>query len=112
YSGGAVVSYGGHVWTAKWWTQGDTPGSNGQDVWTDGGACSGGTGSPTPTPTSPTPSPSVPAGCAAPAWSAATAYSGGAVVSYGGHVWTAKWWTQGDTPGSNGQDVWTDGGAC
>ena len=24
-SGGAVVSYGGHKWTAKWWTQGDIP---------------------------------------------------------------------------------------
>ncbi|MGH6656325.1 MAG: carbohydrate-binding protein, partial [Actinocrinis sp.] len=39
-------------------------------------------------------------------------YNGGAVVSYNGDQWTAKWWTQGDIPGSNAQGVWTDGGAC
>jgi chitinase/chitodextrinase len=100
YSGGAVVSYNGHLWTAKWWTQGDTPGSNAQGVWTDGGAC---TGSTTTAP---------PGSCTVAAWVAATAYNGGAVVSYGGHKWTAKWWTQGDTPGSNSQGVWTDNGAC
>jgi chitinase len=41
-----------------------------------------------------------------------TAYTGGAIVSYNGHQWTAKWWTQGDIPGNNGQGVWTDDGAC
>ena len=45
-------------------------------------------------------------------WSSAVAYQGGAVVSYGGHEWTAKWWTQGDVPGSNSQGVWTDDGSC
>jgi chitinase len=38
-------------------------------------------------------------------------YTGGAVVSYNGHKWTAKWWTQGDTPGGT-QGVWTDNGTC
>jgi hypothetical protein len=52
-------------------------------------------------------------GCAAyDAWSSAVAYTGGAVVSYNGHKWTAKWWTQGDVPGNNSQAVWTDNGAC
>jgi chitinase len=60
-----------------------------------------------PPPTSPPPGP-----CSATAWSATTAYNGGAVVSYNGHKWTAKWWTQGDVPGNNGQDVWVDNGAC
>lgn len=46
------------------------------------------------------------------AWDAATAYTGGAEVTYGAYEWAAKWWTQGDTPGNNGQDVWTDAGAC
>ena len=101
YNGGAVVSYGGHTWTAKWWTQGDVPGNNSQDVWSDNGACSGGSSTTAPTGT-----------CTATAWVAATAYNGGAVVSYGGHKWTAKWWTQGDVPGNNSQDVWVDGGAC
>ena len=102
YSGGAVVSYGGHTWTAKWWTQGDTPGGS-QGVWTDNGVCSGGG-----TTTSSAP----PGQCTAPAWVSTTAYNGGAVVSYGGHKWTAKWWTQGDIPGNNSQGVWTDNGAC
>jgi chitinase len=49
--------------------------------------------------------------CAVAAWSATTAYNGGAVVSYNGHSWTAKWWTYGDTPGG-AAGVWTDNGAC
>lgn len=101
YTGGAVVSYNGHTWKAKWWTQGETPGS--ADVWADQGACSGG-GTTTPPPGGGT--------CTAPAWSASSVYTGGAVVSYNDHSWTAKWWTQGDVPGANGQNVWTDNGAC
>ena len=99
YTGGAVVSYGGHTWTAKWWTQGDIPGNNAQNVWTDNGVCAGGTTAP-------------PGNCTAAAWNAGTAYVGGAVVSYGGHKWTAKWWTQGDIPGNNSQGVWADNGSC
>jgi chitinase len=100
YNGGAVVSYNGHQWTAKWWTQGDIPGNNSQDVWTDNGACSGGTSTPPGT------------GCAAlSAWSSIAVYVGGNSVSYGGHKWTAKWWTQGDVPGGPA-GVWTDNGAC
>ncbi|WP_236791425.1 chitinase [Amycolatopsis sp. GM8] len=49
--------------------------------------------------------------CAVAAWSATTAYNGGASVSYNGHSWTAKWWTYGDTPGGPA-GVWTDNGAC
>ena len=101
YSGGAVVSYNGHTWTAKWWTQGDIPGNNAQNVWTDDGACG-------PQSTPP------PGTCTLPVWQSGTAYSGGAVVQYGSpaHKWTAKWWTQGDIPGNNSQGVWTDGGLC
>jgi chitinase len=103
YNGGAVVSYGGHTWTAKWWTQGDIPGNNSQGVWTDNGACSG---------TTSTPTGGTGGQCAGvSAWNSATAYTGGAVVTYGGHKWTAKWWTQGDTPGGQA-GVWTDNGAC
>ncbi|TMM36143.1 MAG: hypothetical protein E6F99_17080 [Actinobacteria bacterium] len=101
YTGGMQVSFNGHTWTAKWWTQGDTPGNNSQGVWTDNGPCSG--GSPTPAPTG---------HCTLPAWNSTTAYTGGMQVSFNGHKWTAKWWTQGDTPGNNSQDVWTDNGPC
>ncbi|GAA5182952.1 chitinase [Rugosimonospora acidiphila] len=105
YNGGAQVSYNGHTWTAKWWTQGDIPGNNSQGVWTDNGACSG--GGPT---TGPTGGGGSCTGLSA--WSAGTAYNGGALVAYNGHRWTAKWWTQGDIPGNNSQGVWTDNGAC
>jgi chitinase len=96
YVGGNQVSYNGHTWQAKWWTQGETPGS--ADVWADQGACSGG-GTTTP-----------PSGGCPAAWNASTAYVGGSTVSYNGHKYTAKWWTQNETPGNH--DVWTDNGAC
>ncbi|ASO22648.1 chitinase [Actinoalloteichus hoggarensis] len=57
--------------------------------------------------------PGEPGDCAAAAWNPATAYTGGAIVSYGGHEWRAKWWTQGETPGTTGEwGVWEDLGAC
>ncbi|MFI0444029.1 glycoside hydrolase family 19 protein [Actinomadura sp. 6N118] len=49
------------------------------------------------------------AACAT-SWNASTAYHGGAVVSHNGHNWSAKWWTQNETPGST--DVWADQGTC
>jgi hypothetical protein len=68
--------------------------------------------SPTSVPTTPTSSASTPTACADPAWVSTTAYNGSARVSYGNHEWHAKWWTQGDIPGNNSQNVWTDGGVC
>jgi predicted carbohydrate-binding protein with CBM5 and CBM33 domain len=49
-------------------------------------------------------------GCSVAAWNSAQAYVGGSRVAYNGHVWSAKWWTQGETPGV--ASVWTDQGAC
>jgi chitin-binding protein len=49
-------------------------------------------------------------GCSAPAWSASQVYVGGNTAFYNGHIWRAKWWTQGETPGV--ADVWADQGAC
>jgi chitinase len=99
YVGGAQVSYGGQMWTAKWWTQGDIPGNNSQAVWTDNGPCSGSatqaptptpTATPTPTPTpkptpTPTTTPTNPG--SSPAWAPNTAYAVGALVTYGGHTY-------------------------
>ncbi|MFD7120466.1 glycoside hydrolase family 19 protein [Streptomyces sp. NPDC056641] len=45
-----------------------------------------------------------------PGWSASAVYTGGGVASYNGHNWSAKWWTQGETPGTS--DVWADQGSC
>ncbi|WP_323747473.1 carbohydrate-binding protein, partial [Catenulispora rubra] len=50
------------------------------------------------------------AACAAP-WSSTAVYTGGQSASYNGDNWSAKWWTQGDIPGNNGQNVWADQGA-
>ncbi|KAI0715837.1 glycoside hydrolase [Cerioporus squamosus] len=44
-------------------------------------------------------------------WVANVAYNGGDKVIYNGHLWTAKWWSYGDTPGGAAGD-WTDNGAC
>jgi chitinase len=50
----------------------------------------------------------------APAWSATQVYTGGNQASQSGHNYTAKWWTQNESPATHsGQwDVWADNGAC
>ncbi|OBZ78289.1 hypothetical protein A0H81_02203 [Grifola frondosa] len=73
------------------------------------------TSSPTSTPTtsSPTSTPTTGSGqcSSASAWSATATYTGGMEAIYNGDLWTAKWWTLGDTPGG-AAGVWTDDGAC
>jgi chitinase len=50
----------------------------------------------------------------APAWSATAVYVGGNSASQNGHNYSAKWWTQNESPATHsGQwDVWADSGAC
>ncbi|MBB5937054.1 glycoside hydrolase family 19 protein [Streptomyces zagrosensis] len=57
----------------------------------------------------PGPSASAATTCAA-GWSNSAVYTGGKTVSYNGHNWLAKWWTQNEKPGST--QVWTDQGTC
>jgi chitinase len=54
------------------------------------------------------------ASACAPAWSATAVYVGGNSASQSGHNYTAKWWTQNESPATHsGQwDVWADNGAC
>lgn len=91
YTGGAVVSYNGHNWTAKWWTQNDVPGGP-AGVWTDDGPCgSGGGGNPTPTPTTPpnpTPTPTTPPPTPTPSGG-----GGGSVVNGGFETGSLSPWT-------------------
>jgi chitinase len=94
---GQLVSFNGHIWKNKWWTQNETPGR--ADVWADQGACSG---------TGPPPPP--PGPCTIPAWSSTQVYTGGMTASFNGHNWTARWWTLNETPGV--AEVWTDNGPC
>ncbi|WP_053715552.1 chitinase C-terminal domain-containing protein [Saccharothrix sp. NRRL B-16348] len=51
--------------------------------------------------------------CTVPAWDRAKVYNGGNEVSHRGKRWQAKWWTQGEEPGTTGEwGVWRDLGAC
>ncbi|MCX3061638.1 carbohydrate-binding protein [Streptomyces beihaiensis] len=71
--------------------------------------------SPTPTATStptPTATPSPTGGCTAAAWDASAVYVKGDEVTYNGHAWKAKWWTQNETPTDTDWGPWTDEGAC
>jgi predicted chitinase len=56
--------------------------------------------------------PAAAATCAA-EWSRTAVYTGGMAAGHNGHNWQAKWWTQGEEPGTTGQwGVWADQGAC
>jgi len=72
------------------------------------------TTTPTTTPTtSPTTTPTGGA-CTVAAWSATAVYVKDDQASQNGHKYTAKWWTQNESPATHsGQwDVWVDNGAC
>lgn len=109
YNAGDTVTYGGLTYTCRQ-THRSLPGWEPPNVlalWLPGG--SGGATNPPPTtppPTNPpatTPPPTTPSpgtGCW-PAWSASTAYSGGAQVSRSGRNYQAAYWTQGNDPVTN-----------
>ncbi|KMQ51321.1 chitinase, GH19 family [Chitinispirillum alkaliphilum] len=51
--------------------------------------------------------------CASPSWNRSSAYTGGQEVAHNGYIWRARWWTQGDEPGTTGQwGVWERLGQC
>jgi chitinase len=51
--------------------------------------------------------------CTDPAWQASAVYVANDRVSHNGHAWRAKWWTQGEVPGTTGEwGVWEDQGPC
>ncbi|GHI83592.1 glycoside hydrolase family 19 protein [Streptomyces xanthophaeus] len=58
-------------------------------------------------------SPAAAAAACAGSWTSSAVYTNGQSASHNGHNWQAKWWTQGETPGTTGQwGVWSDQGAC
>jgi predicted carbohydrate-binding protein with CBM5 and CBM33 domain len=68
----------------------------------------GGSGPTNPPPTNPPPT----GNCGA-AWAASAVYTSGMNVSHRGKTWSARWWTQGEEPGTTGEwGVWQDKGAC
>ncbi len=129
YVGGNEVSYNGRIYRAKWWTQGNVPGTEEWGPWDNIGPCGGTNPSPTPTVTptqTPSPTPTVtpsespsptptttPTGdaCYA-AWSSSAIYVGGDHVTYQGVNYRAKWWTQGNVPGTEEWGPWESLGAC
>ncbi len=104
------VYWNTHNWEAKWWTQGDEPGTTGEwGVWLDLGVSND-----TPAPT-PSPDPVIPPDPSGDpdevnlVWSSATVYYASDRVYWDSHNWEAKWWTQGDEPGTTGEwGVWLD----
>ncbi|MFV0634205.1 glycosyl hydrolase family 18 protein [Demequina sp.] len=105
YPGGSVVTYEGQTWKAKWYANpGDAPGATAWGAWELVGDCSG--------EPEPEPEPTVEPGQCSAAWSATTVYWGGETVSYNGHAWLSKWYTQGVKPGTSSWDGWEDLGAC
>ncbi|QSF44156.1 glycosyl hydrolase family 18 protein [Paenibacillus tianjinensis] len=102
YTKGQQASYGGILYEAQWWTQGDRPDLSGAyGVWKVIGTCGNTAASPTPSPSAtPTPVPTVtPTATVKPtatasttpgagAWLAGTAYKAGDVVTYNGASYT------------------------
>ena len=67
----------------------------------------------TPVQNTPTPVATGTGSCTSPAWNSTAVYTGGNTVSWNNREWRARWWTQGETPGTTGQwGVWEDRGAC
>lgn len=109
YTGGAKVSLDGAEYTAKWWTQGDQPGTNA--VWALDATCDSDTDTGTDPDEGDGEDGTDPGECAA-AWASGSVYTGGATVSHEGSEYEAKWWTQGDAPGSSEWGPWELIGAC
>ncbi|KAL6304162.1 class III chitinase [Sparassis latifolia] len=113
YSGGSQVSYNGYIWEAKYYAS-DKPSNNANGDWNPISACTGTAPSSTVSGTSATASQTGTSGgsCAGIAeWSSSVAYTGGEQVQYNGELWTAQYWTEGDTPGGTA-GVWTLVGPC
>ncbi|MFJ4923139.1 carbohydrate-binding protein [Streptomyces sp. NPDC088725] len=72
----------------------------------------------TPPDNPPTDPPTTPPGggngtCTAAPWSGSAVYTAGDEVTYAGHAWQAKWWTQNEEPSAaNTWGPWQDEGAC
>ncbi|KLO20503.1 glycoside hydrolase [Schizopora paradoxa] len=127
YPGGSQVSFDGK---AKFFAS-STPSNDPNGEWSAISACSGAGGAPTSSSSSsvsksssssskssstssaaPTSSPTSGGDCAGvSAWTSGVAYTAGEKVVSGGHLWTANYWTEGDTPNTVNGD-WTDDGPC
>ncbi|KAI8068245.1 glycoside hydrolase superfamily [Gongronella butleri] len=104
YTSGNQVSYNGYVWTAQWWTQGDTPGGA-AGVWTKGAACSSAS-------TKRSLFGRAAGACTAPTWQRTTQYPEGSKVLHKGKVYEATWFTVNEEPGAKKTLSWEVDTAC
>ena len=80
YASGDLVSYGGSVFRALWYTRGETPGSSTYGAWAEIAIASDGST----------------------LWTATGVFTAGDVVVYQGRTFTALWYTRGTAPGGVG----------
>jgi predicted extracellular nuclease len=78
YNTGDLVTYGGSIWRAQFYTKGETPGAAKKVVWEQLATAPDGSVQ----------------------WTATRVFHAGDVVEYDGVKYIAQWWTQGDTPGT------------
>ncbi|MGC4174574.1 carbohydrate-binding protein [Demequina sp.] len=83
YTEGEVVTYGGKVWVATWWTQNQRPG----DVWGPWQEIA-----------------AEPPGVAI--WTPSRLFDTGDIVTHDGHLWRSKWWTRNQAPGASQWGPW------
>ncbi|THG28966.1 hypothetical protein E6C70_13120 [Glaciibacter flavus] len=80
YASGDLVSYGGSVFRALWYTRGETPGGSTYGAWAEIAIASDGST----------------------LWTATGVFTAGDVVVYQGRTFTALWYTRGTAPGGVG----------
>jgi uncharacterized repeat protein (TIGR02543 family) len=81
YVAGDKVVYEGKLYVASWWTKNDRPGAV-DGPWQEIGQ------------------PVITARGVYTTWTPSAIYTGGQTVAFGGHLFTAAWWTRNDVPGA------------
>jgi chitinase len=99
YLQGTKVVWHHNVYSAKWWTQGDTPDDPVLNDWQTPWLLIG----PVLPGETPIPQPTLPAGTY-PEWSGLVVFNQGDRVLFGGVPYQAKWWTKGDSPEASSSD--------
>ncbi|KAG0707922.1 hypothetical protein DFH29DRAFT_994552 [Suillus ampliporus] len=97
YNGGSQVIFNNQLWTAKQWSYNNNPESSATE-WTQNGVCN-------------QPISNKVDCTGIPAWSQGTSYSGGAKVTFNGHLWISTQWTSSNKPGDT-SGTWKHLGAC
>lgn len=124
YAVGALVTYGGQTYqclqahtSLTGWEPPNVPAlwklSASGPTSTPTQSGSNPTNTPVSSTSTPVASPTSSGSCTSPSWSSSAVYNNGNLVSWKNRQWRARWWTQGEEPGTTGQwGVWEDRGAC